>query len=70
MHGNEADGTVENPPKSNLDYLVEFLRQEVEREEQRDIMKNGFFEVKEEVAVDIFEIKLAERLVQLADIAA
>ncbi len=43
----EKDGSVEQPPKGNLDFLMEFLRQEVEREEQRNLMKNGFFESKE-----------------------
>lgn len=43
----ERDGSEELPPKGNLDYLMEFLRQEVEREEQRNLMKNGFFESKE-----------------------
>lgn len=43
----ERDGSAEQPPKGNLDYLIEFLRQEVEREEQRSLMKNGFFESKE-----------------------
>lgn len=33
----EKDGSIENPPKSELDYLLEFLQQEVEREEQRTI---------------------------------
>lgn len=33
----EMDGSIENPRKSELDYLLEFLQQEVEREEQRAI---------------------------------
>lgn len=33
----DTDGSLENPPKGELDYLLEFLRQEVEREEQRTI---------------------------------
>lgn len=38
----EKDGSQENPPKSELDYLLEFLRQEVEREEQRVLARSGF----------------------------
>lgn len=45
----ERDGSEEQPP--NLDYLMEFLRQEVEREEQRNLMKNGFFESKEKSTI-------------------
>lgn len=38
----EKDGSQEKPPKSELDYLLEFLRQEVEREEQRVLARSGF----------------------------
>lgn len=37
----EHDGSLENLPKSELDYLLEFLKQEVEREEQRSLVKTG-----------------------------
>lgn len=38
------DGAAENPPKSELDYLMEFLRQEVENEEQRSLARDGFMQ--------------------------
>lgn len=37
----EQDGSAENPPKNELDYLLEFVQQEVELEEQRDWVKTG-----------------------------
>lgn len=37
----EQDGTADDPPKSELDFLLEFLQQEVEREEQRALVKPG-----------------------------
>lgn len=43
----EKDGSIESPPKSKLDFLLEFLRQEVEREEQRRLAKSGFLDTKE-----------------------
>lgn len=36
------DGSREIPPKSELDYLLKFLRQEVEAEGQRAMARNGF----------------------------
>lgn len=38
----EQDGSQENPPKNELDYLFQFLQQEVEREEQRQLVKASF----------------------------
>lgn len=43
----DKDGTQENPQKSKLDYLLEFLRQEVEREDQRLLAKSTFFDTKQ-----------------------
>lgn len=37
----EKDGSIEDPPKSELDYLLDFLQQEVECEEQREWVKTG-----------------------------
>jgi hypothetical protein len=36
------DGTLENPPKTELDFLMSFLKQEIENEEQRNMARNGF----------------------------
>lgn len=38
----EKNGIMENPPKGELDYLLQFLQQEVERNEQRSLIKSGF----------------------------
>lgn len=38
----EKDGSLESPPKGELDYLLQFLQQEVERKEQRSLVKSGF----------------------------
>ena len=37
----DRDGSAETPPKSELDFLLEFLQQEVEREEQRILVKSS-----------------------------
>lgn len=37
----EKDGSEETPPKSELDYLLEFLQLEVEREEQRTLVMSN-----------------------------
>ena len=36
------DGSTEVPPKNELDYLMQFLQQEVESEEQRKLARAGF----------------------------
>lgn len=36
------DGSQETPPKTELDYLMDFLKQEVESEQQRDLARAGF----------------------------
>lgn len=36
------DGSSDNPPKTELDFLMEFLRQEVESEQQRSLARAGF----------------------------
>jgi hypothetical protein len=36
------DGSMEVPPKTELDFLMEFLRQEVEYEQQRSLARSGF----------------------------
>lgn len=38
----EKDGSQENPPKDDLDQLLQFLQLEVERQEQRSLVKSGF----------------------------
>lgn len=38
----EKDGSAENPPKNELDFLFQFLQQEVEKEEQRQLVKIAF----------------------------
>jgi hypothetical protein len=38
----EHDGSKEQPPKTELDYLIQFLNKEVERELQRSFAKSGF----------------------------
>ncbi|XP_037047435.1 uncharacterized protein LOC119082120 [Bradysia coprophila] len=43
----ETDGSAQNPPKGKLDFLLEFLNQEVEREYQRSLMRTGFLDEKE-----------------------
>lgn len=35
----EKDGSAENPPKTELDFLFQFLQQEVERNEQRQMVR-------------------------------
>lgn len=40
MYG--VDGSTENPPSTELQHLMTFLRQEVEREGQRSIVRAGF----------------------------
>jgi hypothetical protein len=37
-----CDGSHENPPKSELYYLLDFLRKEVENEDQREMVQTGF----------------------------
>lgn len=36
------DGANENPPKTELDFLMQFLKQEVESEQQRGLARAGF----------------------------
>lgn len=36
------DGSNENPPRTELDYLMLFLKQEVESEQQRTLAREGF----------------------------
>lgn len=43
----EKDGSLENLPKNVVDYLFQFLQQEVEREEQRLLVKASFSTKKE-----------------------
>jgi hypothetical protein len=38
----EHDGSKEQPPRTELDYLMQFLNKEVERELQRSFAKSGF----------------------------
>ncbi len=38
----EKDGSTESPPMNELDYLFQFLQQEVERGEQRQLIKTSF----------------------------
>lgn len=38
----EKDGSKEDPQKSELDFLFQILQQEVEREEQRSLVKTSF----------------------------
>lgn len=38
----DKDGSREDPPKNELDFLFQFLQQEVEREEQRQLVKASF----------------------------
>lgn len=38
----ERDGSSEVPPKNELDYLLQFLQYEVEREEQRNLVRESF----------------------------
>ncbi len=38
----EKDGSQEMPPKGELDYLLEFLRQEVDLEEHRSLARSNF----------------------------
>lgn len=37
-----VDGSALNPPKSELDFLMQFLQQEVESEQQRSLARSGF----------------------------
>jgi hypothetical protein len=39
---NGIDGTRQDPPKNELDYLMEFLRKEVENEDQRELAQSGY----------------------------
>lgn len=64
LHGKEVllydkDGSAENPPKNELDLLFQFLQQEVEREEQRQLVKESFSS-KEAVTVSTFPNKKIE----------
>ncbi|XP_021959017.1 uncharacterized protein LOC110854896 [Folsomia candida] len=41
------DGSTATPPRTELDYLMDFIKQEVEAEEMRKLVKIGFSESKE-----------------------
>lgn len=60
-HLYEKDGSTESPPKSKLDYLLQFLREESQREMKREQAKADFsWDSKAEKKADPKKVKVTE----------